>query len=386
VIAYLDCTTGISGDKFLAALVDAGAPRTTIREAIAAIDPTIAVEFAEVSRAGIRALSAIVTTNHTPVSRTWADVRSLIEGAHLAAEVRDTALGAFTLLAEAEAAVHGVGADEVHFHEVGGADSIADIVGTAAGLHALHIDEFVCSPVSVGGGTVDTAHGTLPVPAPATAMLLVGVPIEAGPLPGEATTPTGAALARACAQSFGSLPPMTVEHIGHGAGTRDPAGVANIARLFLSTAPEHTQPTMHQEAIAELQTTIDHLSAEHLAFACEELLAAGALDVWQTPALMKKGRAGTAVTVVCRDEDATQLATLTAELTGTLGVRIRRVTRVVAERHSHTVMTSLGEVRVKTAGAAGWRRSRIEYEDLAAIARREGLPIDVVARELGQEL
>lgn len=386
VIAYLDCTTGISGDKLLAAVVDAGAPPAAIREAVSAVDPSIAIEFAEVSRSGIRALLTRVIADHDPVSRTWADVRGLIENASLTNEVRETALKTFALLADVEAEVHGVSPDDVHFHEVGAIDSIADIVGAAAGLHALGLSDLVCGPVSVGSNTVHTAHGVLPVPAPATAHLLRGIPIETGPLPGEATTPTGAALIRACARSFGPLPPMTIERIGHGAGTRDPEGVPNIARLLLGTARAQPAAGAHMEAVAEVETTIDHLSAEHLAFACEELLAAGALDVWQSPALMKKGRAGTVITVICRDEDAVRLASLAAELTGTLGVRIRRVTRMAVSRGSHTVKTSLGQARVKTAGEGAWQRPRIEYEDIAVIARREGLPIDIVARRLDQEL
>jgi pyridinium-3,5-bisthiocarboxylic acid mononucleotide nickel chelatase len=383
VIAYLDCTTGISGDKFLAALIGAGAPVAAVREAIAAIDASVRIDVEPVMRSGVSALSVSVEAGGEPPTRTWTVIRELIEGADLAEPVRRTALAAFTLLADAEAEVHDVSADDVHFHEVGAIDSIADVVGVAAALHALGIDTLVCGPVSVGSGTVQTAHGTLPVPAPATALLVRGVPVEAGPLPGEATTPTGAALVRACATSFGPLPEMTLVAVGHGAGTRDPAGVPNVARVLLgeATAADAAEGLI-EEPVTELETTVDHLSAEHLAFCIEEILAAGALDTWQAPALMKKGRAGATLTVLCAPAEETRLAALLAELTGTLGVRVRRISRYVVSRESRTVETTFGPVRVKVAGAGSWRRVRPEYEDLAAIARRERVPVDIIASEI----
>lgn len=381
MIAYLDCTTGISGDKFLAALVDAGAPLEAVRAAVAAIDPSARVGIEPVMRAGVSALSVIVEAAEEPGVRTWNAIRALIEGADLAEQVRQTALVAFALLAEAEAAVHGVAPGEVHFHEVGAIDSIADVVGVAAALHALKIDTLVSGPVAVGSGTIETAHGVLPVPAPATALLLRGVPVDSGPLSGEATTPTGAALVRACADSFGPLPPMTLNSVGHGAGTRDPVGFPNVARLLLGE-PAATAAGLSVEPVTELETTVDHLSAEHLAFCIEELMTAGALDAWHTPALMKKGRAGTAVSVLCAPAEEAHFASLLAELTGTLGVRVRRISRYVVAREARTVETSFGPVRVKMAGTGAWRRIRAEYEDLAAIARREHIPVDVIAREV----
>jgi pyridinium-3,5-bisthiocarboxylic acid mononucleotide nickel chelatase len=380
VIAYLDCTTGISGDKFLAALLDAGAPLEAVRDAITAIDPTITISVEPVMRAGVSALHVSVGADSEPASRTWTSISSLIEGAALAEPVRRTALAAFELLAEAEAAVHGVAPGEVHFHEVGAIDSIADVVGVAAALHALDIDTLTCGTVAVGSGTVETAHGILPVPAPATALLLRGVQVEEGPLPGEATTPTGAALVRVCAASFGPLPAMTLVAVGHGAGTRDPAGVANVARVLLGEAAA-ADAELALGPVVELETTVDHLSAEHLAFCIEELMTAGALDVWHTPVLMKKGRAGAAVSVLCQPTEEARLAALMAELTGTLGIRVRRISRYVVPRESRTVETSFGPVRVKIAGSGVWQRVRAEYEDLAAIARRESTPVDVIARE-----
>ena len=382
MIAYLDCTTGISGDKFLAALVGAGAPIAAVREAVGAIDPSVRIEIEPVMRGGVSALSVSVAAAEQPTARTWMAIRALIGAADLTEPVRETALAAFALLAEAEAEVHGVSADDVHFHEVGAIDSIADVVGVAAALHALEISTLVCGPVSVGSGTVETSHGTLPVPAPATALLLRGVPVVAGPLPGEATTPTGAALVRVCATSFGPMPAMTLSAVGHGAGMRDPAGVPNVARVLLGAEPAAHAAGLAIEPVTELETTVDHLSAEHLAFCIEELLDAGALDVWHIPALMKKGRSGAAVSLLCIPSDEARLASLLARLTGTLGIRINRISRYVVARESRTVETSFGPVRVKVAGAGAWRRIRAEYDDLATIARREGVPVDVVAREV----
>jgi len=391
VIAYLDCTTGISGDKFLAALVDAGAPVGAVGAAVAAIDPSITVEFSEVTRSGIRGLAVSVRSETQPPTRTWDAIRELITNAELHDTVRETALAAFALLAEVEARVHGVSPAEVRFHEVGAIDSVADVVGTAAALHALGIDHLVCGPVATGTGTVDTVHGVLPVPAPATALLLEGVPVEAGPLPGEATTPTGAALLRACVAEFGPLPAMTLVATGHGAGSRDVPGVPNVARVLVGTAGKDAPSTgstddIVEEAVVEVETTVDHLSAEHLAFCCEEVRAAGALDVWQVPALMKKGRAGTVLTALSTPADAGRLAQRLARLTGSLGVRLRPMTRLVVPREERTVETSFGPVRAKVAGAPPSRRVRPEYEDVAAIARRTAVPIDLVARAVEAEV
>jgi pyridinium-3,5-bisthiocarboxylic acid mononucleotide nickel chelatase len=309
VIGFLDCATGISGDKFLAACIDAGASLDAVNAAVAAVAPEAVVRTERVLRSGIAALSVTVdSTAEEPRSRTWSSIRETIEAAGLAHAVRDRSLAAFTLLAEAEARVHGTDPAHVHFHEVGAVDSIADVVGVAAALADLGLARLVCGPVAVGSGTVTTAHGVLPVPAPATALLLEGVPVYAGPAPGEATTPTGAALVRAHATGFGPLPAMVLAATGHGAGTRETPPVANVARLLLgretaadtsadpdaagTASPAPGDSPLTEEAVVEIATTVDHLSAEQLAFCVEELLASGALDVWHTPALMKKGRAG----------------------------------------------------------------------------------------------
>lgn len=395
MIGFLDCTSGISGDKCLAALVSAGASAEAVRAAVASVDPSVRVEFSPVVRGGVAALGVNIVAEEDPVHRTWADIRTLLESADLAPAVADRATEVFTLLAQAEATVHDTTPDEVHFHEIGAIDSIADVVGACAALHDLSLTELVCGTISLGSGTVETAHGTLPVPAPATALLVESLPVESGQAPGEATTPTGAALVRAFATSFGMLPPMVPSAVGHGAGTRETPGMPNVARLIVGEriTTANREPARDRspgslgvlEPVIELVTAIDHLSAEHLADTVDRLFAAGALDVWQTPTAMKKGRLGTEVTVLCEATDEPRLASLLIDLTGTLGVRVRHLTRYAAPRELRTIETSLGPVRFKIGGTEGSRRIRAEYDDVAEIARRQGLPADRVARLLEAE-
>ncbi|MBE0477193.1 MAG: nickel pincer cofactor biosynthesis protein LarC, partial [Coriobacteriia bacterium] len=310
--------------------------------------------------------------------RSWREVRAVLESAPLPSPVRDAASRAFGGLAEAEAGAHGVGIDEVRFHEVGAADSIVDVVGVCAGLHALGVERVTSSPVALGSGSVACAHGTLPVPAPATARLLAGIPVVAGEAGGELTTPTGAALLRALTAGFGPVPPMTLLAAGYGLGSREIAA-PNVAVLLLGDAEEEPQPS--EERVVLLETNVDHISAEHLAYAAERLRDAGALDVWQTPAAMKKGRLGAVLAALARSGEAAALAALLARETGTLGVRVGHVRRRVEARESRAVRTSLGEVRVKTAGG----RVRPEHDDVAEIALRTGMPYDEAERLLSEE-
>jgi pyridinium-3,5-bisthiocarboxylic acid mononucleotide nickel chelatase len=384
-IAYLDCSTGVSGDKFLGALLDAGAVRSEftaehLRATVAAIAPEAHVEVERTRSHGVSAVSVRVSADEQPPHRRWRDIEALIDGAALPDEVRSSALHAFEALAVAEAAVHDVALDDVHFHEVGAIDSIADIVGVCAGLHALGIELLVASPVAVGGGTVQTSHGVLPVPAPATATLLADVPVVGGPVPGELTTPTGAALLKGVVGRFGDLPPMTVDLAGRGAGTRD-IGIPNVCQLLIGedTATAHA-PSSSTEPVVLLETNIDHIPAEELAFAAEELLAAGALDVWQTPIVMKKGRSAVTLSVLCAPHSADELAARTIELTGSLGVRRHSIERTCAPREERRVDTPWGPARLKR----GAGRTRPEHDDVARIAREHSLPYAFVAREIAR--
>ncbi len=278
--------------------------------------------------------------------------------------------------------MHGVAIDEVHFHEIGAADTIVDIVGTAQGLASLGIEQLSCSPVAVGSGTVKTAHGTLPIPAPATAQLLRGIPITAGEDESELTTPTGACLVRAFATSFGSLSSMTLDTIGRGAGTRE-TSMPNVATLLLGDNAPTEQGT--GEVVAVLESNIDHLTPEQLAYCSQELLRQGALDVWQTPIVMKKGRSAVALSVMTEPADASRMASVMLRETGTLGVRMGETRRIIAPRQSIRLETSLGEARFKVSETGGVRRLRPEHDDCAILASRHNLPIDVVAATLSRE-
>lgn len=384
MIAYLDCSTGISGDKFLSALIDAGFDLSALHAALAGMElPHIRIETAEVSRAGIRGLHLTVDAPGDVTHRHWSDVRSLIRDASLPATVRDAALATFELIAEAEARIHGTTPDAVHFHEVGAIDSIVDVIGVALGMHALGVERLVCSPVATGSGTVASAHGDLPVPAPATALLLEGVPIVGTDLAGELTTPTGAALVRVHAAAFGPLPPMSLRAVGHGAGTRELAR-ANVTRLLLGDPLAETDPAV--EEIVVLESTIDHLSGEHLAHAADRLRETAALDVWMSPVLMKKGRPAVVLSALARREDAGDVAAAFLAETGTLGVRLLPATRITAARHSRTLETSMGPVRFKISDAAGATpRIRAEADDCVRIARERDLAVARVAQLLADE-
>jgi uncharacterized protein (TIGR00299 family) protein len=387
VIGYLDCSTGVSGDKFLGALLDAGTANglftaEDLGAIVRVLAPEARVVVERVSSRGVSALSVRVLAEGQPHSRSWADIRTSLHSASLPGPVLDRALVAFGALADAEAAVHGTPVDDVHFHEVGAIDSIVDMVGTCAGIHALGITSLLATPIAVGSGTVGTSHGTLPVPAPATARLLqrAGAPLELGPAVGELTTPTGAALLVACVEGFSAMPSLTIGGIGYGAGTRD-IGVPNICRLILaeeSAADAHTTDGLAHETVAVLESNIDHLSPEELAFACEELLAEGALDVWQTPIVMKKGRSATLLSVLVAEHDASRFAARMSGLTGSLGVRIRMNQRLIAPREAVEIPTEWGPVRVKS----GAGRVRPEHDDIARIARETGLAYADIARKV----
>ncbi len=383
MFAYLDCFSGVSGDKFLGALVSAGLSPDVLRERLTGLGlPGWVLRAGPATRGGLAGTLVTVIVAGDQPQRDWAAIRSLIEGSTLTAAAREGALRAFTVLAEAEARVHGVDVERVHFHEVGAVDSIIDIVGTAIGLDELGIDELWASPVRVGHGTVRTSHGELPVPAPATAGLLNGVPTYAGEAEGEMTTPTGAALLRAFVRRYAPMPPSRTIAEGWGAGTRDVPGVANLLRL---TVAERDLGGGDLEEVAVLESAIDHVTPELLAAALDILLEEGALDAWATPVQMKKRRLGSEVTVLSRPADAERLTQILIRQTGTLGVRRRLQWRAVAPRRSDTLTTSLGLVRVKISGSGEDLRVRPENDDIVAIARSTGMSLDTVSRRLTRE-
>jgi len=382
VFAYLDCGAGISGDMFLGALVSAGLPIGTLRERLASLDlPGYSIESSEVRRAGMPGTKVDVVVADGQRSRDWAAIRELIEASALDAAVKKRALSAFERLARAEATVHGVDVERVHFHEVGAVDSIVDLVGAAIGLHELGIDELWSTPVRLGHGSVMTSHGLLPVPAPATAKLLVGMPVFAGEVEGELTTPTGAAILAEFVTRFAPMPPMRLTAEGWGAGSRDGA-IPNLARLLVGE-PEMGGGGLSEVAI--LESVIDNVTPELLAAALDIALDAGALDAWAEPVAMKKGRLGSEITVLAKVEDAARLTEVLMTHTGTLGVRRSVAWRQISPRRLATVETSLGSVRVKVQGEGASLRVRPENDDVVAIARAHGLPLDRAARILTNE-
>ncbi|MEA5074860.1 MAG: nickel pincer cofactor biosynthesis protein LarC [Coriobacteriia bacterium] len=382
MIAYLDCSTGISGDKFLGALIDAGFDLDVLREALAAMGlEAISVEAPKCGSAGIGGTGVRVTEAGAP-RRDFRALRDLIAHAPIADETRQAALGALRELARAESQVHGVDIDDVHFHEIGAADTLVDLLGIAMGMHALGVTGLTASPLALGGGTVMTEHGELPVPAPATAVLLEGMPVLPGPVGGELTTPTGAAAVRTFASGFGPVPPMVVRRVGTGCGTRE-IGLPNVARLLLG---ESAAAAAGRDRVTLLESNIDHLTPEELAVATERLRNAGALDVWQTPVVMKKGRAAIVVSVLAETSHASALADRLMAETGTLGVRMLPCDRRLADRDVTEVPTSLGPARFKVATLpTGARMLSIESDDAARIAADNGMAVDVVARMLEAE-
>lgn len=382
MFAYLDCGSGASGDKFLGALVGAGLDIDVLRERLSAL-PLGGYELSSrpVTSAGIAGTKVDVEVTEPQPARHWTDIRRLIEESALDDAVKTSSLAVFLRLAEAEAAAHGVDIEKVHFHEVGAVDSIVDIVGTCIGVHELGIDEVWSSPVRLGHGTVMTSHGELPIPAPATAALMIGLPVYAGELAGEMTTPTGAALLASLVTRFGPMPPMRVTAEGRGAGSRSIA-IPNLLRLSLG---ELEMGGGGLTEVAVLRSVIDNATPEVVAATIAMALEDGALDAWADPVAMKKGRLGTEVTVLAEPADAVRLTDLLMTHTGTLGVRRAMEWRQTAPRRVESVETSLGTVRVKVQGAGASLRVRPESDDVVAIARRTGLALDRVARTITNE-
>lgn len=304
-----------------------------------------------------------------------AEIEAQIGALALPEAVRQNALAVFRLLAQAESHAHDRPVEQIHFHEVGTMDAVADVVGACLLVHMLAPDEILASPVHVGCGQVRCAHGILPVPAPATAYLLQGVPAYGGSVQGELCTPTGAALLRHFVKHFGPMPVMAAQAIGYGMGKKEFAQ-ANCVRAFWGETADR------QDEAAQLSCNLDDMTGEDIAFAAEQLLAAGALDVWTQAIGMKKGRPGVMLCCLCRPEDAARLGEAMLRHTTTLGVRKTLCTRQVLERESRVLQAGEDTVRVKTAAGAGARKAKLEYEDLAAIARRSGETLTQVRRRL----
>lgn len=409
-IAYLDCFSGISGDMFLGALVDAGVSPKLLEDTVAALEIGARLEISRVTRGGISATKVDVyasgdkdlprevfweqhqhdhAQDHShdhEHSRNLAEIREIINKAAISNPAKTTAIRIFETLGEAEAGIHNTSVDQVHFHEVGAVDAMVDIVCAAVGAESLAVGEWVCSPLNVGGGTVKCAHGTLPVPAPATLKLLRDAPVYSSGPQVELVTPTGAAIVKTLCSRFAPFPAMKIEKAGYGAGTRDFPEHPNLLRLTIGEAGLAAEVNTSTDRIAVLEANLDDLSPQVLAYAMERLLAEGALDVFSVPVQMKKSRPGALLTVLAKVEDADRLTrTIFAETT-TLGVRRREEQRQTLSRRWETVDTTWGPVRIKIANMNGTVSNYApEYEDCRTLAEAQHVPLRTVMQEAIQQ-
>jgi hypothetical protein len=446
-IAYLDCFSGISGDMFLGALIDAGVPIELFRKTVADLNVGATLEISRVDRSGISATKLDVLVNgqkDLPREEFWAEehhsahehshshsrtdgevhphsyshshahgrgfsahesnradtdephhhrslseILRIISGAPLSDTARRTASETFLALGAAEAKVHNVDVEHVHFHEVGAADAIVDIVCAAVGAEALKVEQFVASPLNVGGGTVSCAHGEMPVPAPATLELLREIPIYAAEIQKELVTPTGAAIVKVLVSSFTNRPTMMTEKIGYGAGTRNFPGRANVLRISVGETQNidekkgATQPlSAATEVIAVLETNLDDLNPQLIGYIVDLALAKGALEVFTTPVQMKKNRPGTLLTILAKPQDQKNLCELLFRESSTLGVRVRQEKRYVLARHHVNVVTRWGNVRIKVGSLDGVPSQYApEFEDCRNIAVAHNVPLKIVIQE-----
>jgi pyridinium-3,5-bisthiocarboxylic acid mononucleotide nickel chelatase len=374
VIGWLDCSSGVAGDMLLAALVDAGAPVSAMQQAVDMIAPEpVQLQVEEVRRGGLRATKVHVDATDSTTRRTWAQIRELFADDRLSPDVGERARGAFERLATAEARVHGGVPEDVHFHEVGALDAIADIVGAAAGMAALNLAGLQVSPVALGSGTVSTAHGLLPVPPPAVVELLRGAPSYGGGADAELTTPTGAALVTEFATSWGAQPPMTVQRQGVGAGGYDLADRPNVVRLIVG---ESLQP---QPATLLLETNVDDIDPRLWPPILARLLETGASDAWLAPIVMKKGRLAHTLSVLVDVPAAAAVRHAIFLETTTIGLRETVVDKRALDRAERSVVVGGHRVRIKTATLDGVLvNAQPEYDDVIAAATAAGRPVKAV--------
>jgi hypothetical protein len=378
-IAYFDCFAGISGDMTLGALLDAGADISKFREELEKLSGIeFELEISKVVKHGINATHVDVHIAEEHHHRRLKDITNIIETSDLCESVKTRAIGIFRNLAEAEARVHGTTPDQIHFHEVGAVDAIVDIVGTSIGIELLGIEKIIASPLPMGHGFVKAAHGTIPLPAPATVELLKGAPVYNADIEGELVTPTGAAIIRTLASEFGSMPDMTINTAGYGAGTYD-FGIPNVLRVMIGKT-EDTTPRTRKVAIVE--TNIDDMNPEIYDSVFEKLFKAGALDVYLTPIHMKKNRPATLLTAICPVEASDPISRTILTETTSFGVRISVAERRCLDRRWEKVATKYGEIRVKIGALEGNPTTASpEYEDCRRAAEACDVPIRKVYEE-----
>ena len=392
---YLECNMGAAGDMLTAALLELAGDRQAFVDRMNALGlPGVQVSAETSVKCGITGTHMTVTVDsvveeagddhhhhdhdhhdhHHEYSHhhtSMADIDALIGSLPVSDQVKADTRAVYALIADAESRVHGRPVTEIHFHEVGMMDAVADIVGTCMLMEQLAPDQVIASPVHTGSGHVHCAHGILPVPAPATALILQGIPSYSAGVKGELCTPTGAALLKHFVSRFGDRPVMTVSAVGYGMGKKDFEQV-NCVRAFLGESESVLEKS------TKLECNLDDMTGEEIGFAMEQLFKAGAREVFTQPIGMKKSRPGVLLAVLCRPEDADRLATVMMKHTTTLGIRRQELSRYVLDRRVETIDTPYGAVRIKRASGMGVERSKLEYEDLAALAEKTGLPIDTI--------
>jgi pyridinium-3,5-bisthiocarboxylic acid mononucleotide nickel chelatase len=389
-IAYLDCAAGISGDMCLGALVDAGASLNAIRRTLKRIPLSgYKLTSRRVTRSGVAGTKVDVIVQkskihgHHPASRRWPDIVKLISSSSLDDSLKQKGLEIFRTLFESEGRVHGESFNVVHLHELGAKDCIVDIFGTIIGLNLLGIEKVFSSPVNLGQGTVQTAHGSLPVPAPATIDILRGLPVYASQIPWELTTPTGAVLLKSISSPSLSMPCMTIASIGYGAGNKDISGLPNMLRIMIGEDQPHDSLTSSYDTVIIMETNIDDMSPQYYESVMSRILEAGALDVFLENIIMKKGRPAIKLTSIVRERDADKCADIIFRETTTIGIRLHSTERKILEREIKKVRTRYGIVRFKISRHKGdIVTATPEYDDLMAISARTAIPVKELAAEL----
>jgi uncharacterized protein (TIGR00299 family) protein len=379
-IAYGDLISGISGDMMVGALLDLGLPLRRLQADLKTIPQLkFRLRSGKKSVHGLVARYFRVLCAENQPERTWKQIRNLLRRSALTPAVKEQSLEIFRRLAEAEAKIHGIAVDEVHFHEIGATDSIVDIVATAIGIHYLEIDSLVFSPLPLGRGMTRSRHGPLPLPGPAALELMKGLPVAGIDLHAETVTPTGAAIVSALASAFGEIPPMTVEKIAYGAGQKEFPDRPNVLRLVLG----RSGAAWKSDEMLMLETNIDDMNPEIYDYVFERLFNAGARDVFLQPIQMKKNRPGTLLRILAELADRDRLARIVFHETSTIGMRYYPVRRLVLNRATDRVKTKFGEVRVKLIEAPdGSFRATPEYEDLKRIARNKNVPLRLLYDEV----
>jgi len=385
-IAYLDCSSGVSGDMLLGAIVDSGLPLKEMEDALKGLHlKGYRLEAKKVKRSFISATKVNILLSERKGyrhARTWEQIRDIVKRASLPSSIKERGLRIFKSLFEAEGKVHGQPFEMTHLHELGAIDCIIDIFGTLIGLEKLGIERVYSSSVNLGSGTIKAAHGLISVPAPAVIELLKGIPVYSSGAAFELTTPTGAALIREIVNDFITLPVMTISDIGYGAGTKDPPDFSNVLRLIIGTWKGSEQ---NQGEITIIETNIDDMNPQVYEYLSEILFRAGAIDVFMTQVIMKKGRPGILLTVLCNDLLREKIADILFRETTTLGIRFYKTSRITLQREVMRVSYGKDSVKLKVATLKGYKKSAPEYEDCKRIAKKRGIPLIHVMRKVERD-